>query len=1476
MKKIVLSVGLLLAACPTFAQRIGQQLGRGVVAVNGSKGVLVSWRKLQQDPDSATYNVYLKSGGSYSKLNAEPLHVTNYSSTLSAIPYGSELAVTVVDKEGKESEKSTSFKLKDNGMKNCFVNIDFETQVLDPNKYFAKYVWPADLNGDGEMNEYIVDRLCNTDTDNPVDGNTTSGSRHKLQAYDADGKCLWTISLGPNVDIDAGQNDMVTVWDINCDGKAEVLIKSSDGTQFWDAASGTFGKYAKGSAIADTDGDGIVDYSDASNTKRNPPFYISVVDGMTGKEIDCAELNYAEVTDGKDQYSRDNRAYYMDNKGYYEMGGHFVIAYTDGVHPSLMMECLDRTKADQKHHNYVFAFGYNWQNGKPTNFSHTYTWSRNDKTPWPAEFHGLRGGDVDGDGIDELIEGGYAVNPTKGMVMSAGIGHGDRFRVSDIDPERPGMEVFAIQQSSLCGMYLYDAATGEHIKEWYMPSVCDVGRAECMDVDPEHKGYEIYSTLANMYDCKGNVIKEYGAMEGPYPYESIWWDGDLGREVIASNGGSGWNCNMLVSEYNDVKSYNRYAEFSKDSGWKVHGTSGARPAYVGDCVGDWREEVFLLKQGEGDAPESTGFVGYTTEHASDYAITCLQQDPHYALDCTARGYYQSPNTDYYLGYDMPAPPIHPVIVADARWKSGNTLGNGTQLASYDLSSTVSMQAGKSLLFDISGDNKQVINLNGEVKPSAVYLMNPKGHDYQLAGTGSFAGDMNLYKSMQGSVEIAANLNHTGKNVISEGTLAVEGTIMGMVELQARGTLAGNPIIKGELQFEGALNYEGCRLSPGTEKNPYGQITVAHDLTINQAIYVEENIKSEGEKQQDRFVVLGNLKITSPITFTIVPAETKLAIGSYELAECTGTLEVDVKQVSVRGLSGVAYEVAKEGNKLMLHVDKMRDAANGVRWTGEESTAWDFKTKNFILDGNKTTFVNEDGVVFGDEAKNRNVVLNDKIELGSLTFDFNEGVYKLSGTGGVSGSTDLMKKGNGELQINLQNSDFTGKTLVTGGTLTVSNLSIAKSAGDLGATTADKENLQITDATLKMAAKNSTTDREMLIHGTVTFDVSDAGGSLSLKGLVYGEDATLVKTGPGQLNFTYPAECPVANFVLREGKVSQGNYKSDMCKADGKVTFQGGEFRQIENKTFNTMPIYTHPTQVEGTGNKITGSYRSQIKGSMSGDGEMTIVSGGVRCDVMTDFSAFTGKLIASGTQWRMVDVSDMKQATLYIAEKSQVGHYVSGSGTSKEDVETYIGKLEADAATADLSKGYYNVGYNNEDALFAGKITAKKFRKYGKGTQTLTSTSNKTDIWVEEGTLYSKNAKTTGILTVDSKAVFTGFMTCKSVTLNDAILRPKVEEGTTLNVGDEVQMFKTTGVAGISGTYTIDGNGYEWDDSELLTEGKLKVKAISTGIEQITVDSLVDVYTLDGVLFKHQVKYGELKKQLAPGLYIVNGKKVVF
>ena len=278
----------------------------------------------------------------------------------------------------------------------------------------------------------------------------------------------------------------------------------------------------------------------------------------SGAETDCAEVKYEELTDGVDHYTRNNRADYMesdDRRAFAFMEAKFVIAYFDGVHPSLGVETYNRTK-DKTHHYYMMAWGYDWQEGKPSNWHHYYTWSRNDKRPYPAEFHQLRVADVDGDGIDEILEGGFGVNPVKGMVYSAGIGHGDRFDVSDIDPDRPGMEVFAIQQSDLLGQVLYDAATGEHIKEWYLPSVYDVGRGRCIDVDSSVKGYEIYSLLPNLYDCKGNVLKEG---ETPFPQEAIWWDGDLQRELIGSPGGSDYGTNVMIQKYDGT----RLIQFSK-------------------------------------------------------------------------------------------------------------------------------------------------------------------------------------------------------------------------------------------------------------------------------------------------------------------------------------------------------------------------------------------------------------------------------------------------------------------------------------------------------------------------------------------------------------------------------------------------------------------------------------------------------------------------------------------------------------------------------------------------------------------------------------------------------------------------------------------------------------------------------------------------------------------------------------------------
>src|SRR5574344_1333541 len=1526
-KLITFFLMVLLLPVAANAQRIQQKMDRSVVAATrDNNNVLVTWRKFAQDPDGCTYNLYKRSVGAtaYVKVNTTPITKTNFSSTMSVIPLNTELAVTSLC-NGNESAKSDSFVFKKQAYPNVFVDIDFETKVLNPNDYKVKYVWPVDLNGDGLMNEFIIDRLyAVTDDNDNVDDSTktaTAATQHKLQAYTSTGKCLWTIDMGPNVNIDAGQNDMVLAYDINCDGKAEVIIKSSDGTRFWDSTNNTWGKYVFGGTNPDTDGDGLVDYCVSTNTKRNPPFYVSVINGMTGEEITSAELDYSQVHDGVDSYSRDNRSDYMNNLGYYQMGGHFAICYFDGIHPSLAMECLDRTSAGQTHHNYVFAFGYDWNGSTPSNFHHYYTWSRNDKTPWPAEFHQLRVCDVDGDGIDEMLQGGYGVNTKKGMVFSAGIGHGDRYRVSDIDPERPGLETFAIQQSDLLGELLYDAATGEHIKELYLSSVADVGRGECMDVDSTHKGYEFYSTMANLYDCKGHVIK---AGDTPFPYEGIWWNGDLAREVLSSPGGKGYASNVMLTTYGG----SRLAQFSSESSWITHAGPAVRAAFIGDMTGDWREEVILMKQ---NSTTSTGIVGYTTNYPTDYSLYCLQEDPHYRLDCTTRGYYQSPNTDFYLGYDMPNPPMPADMVADLRWKSGSAWSaSGSGFTSFDMGKTESYADAKSVIFDISGDNASAIAINGTLKPGDVYVMSPKGHDYTFGGTGTLSGTMNLYKSMQGTATFDNNMAYTGKTVVSEGRLNINGTVAGPVSLLAKGTLGGNATLNGDVTFEGALNYEGCRLMPGTDDNKYGVITFGKSITIPGNVYIEENLTTSGTAKCGKIAVKGDLTFKGTNTFTINSAETKPAAGSYVLAECSGTLTVDTNNITIRNLNGVAYYVSSKGGQLLLVIEPTRDAANGVVWTGSTSSVWDYRTKNFAYNNAASTFVSDDQVVFGNDASQRAITINEKMVTNGVTFNFDDGTYTLGGDGAISGDGGVTKSGKGELIVNMENNDYTGATVVKEGTLTVSTFADAGKASSIGASSSDASNLQIYGgATLKLNAYNMATNHSVTLPSdTATVNISNASGSLSLNGIVTG-NGYLIKTGAGQLNFNYAGENPFAGVILKQGMIAQGDRSASFGKVGSPMILAGGSVSLVANTTFTVIPCYDYvATVVDGTSNIINGSFRSYIKGSFSGSGTLTINSGGERCDIFSDFSKFAGTVNAGGS-WRLINATDLSKAAVVMATGSSIGHYTSGSYTTVNSLVSKFGSLASAATDATVAYGSYETGYNNQDATFAGLLNATQVTKYGTGKWILTNSGSTANLIVRGGILDVENGTSNGAVSTNSIRVYadaqvagTGETSgiilykgatmgagknqyCGTLTANGNVtaysvstilckvnaytngkfvingnivhggdtIRLQIDAAKSFNVGDQITLFTVSGTH--KGTFVIDGGGYAWDSSTLLTDGKLKVAKLPDGIKEISADKDVDVYTTDGFLLRKCIKYKDALEGLKKGIYIVDGIKVV-
>ena len=1535
MKKIIITslMTALIAVQATEAQRLQQPLERSVVAVNRSgstirsvtgaagQGNLISWRKLAQEPEGTTYNVYRRTKGAtnYTKMNAQPLKVTNY--VPSTLTSNTEYAVTAITPDGVEGPMSRPFLYKTQAYPNVWFDFNFDNNVIKRDDYRTKYCWPMDLDGNGEFDAVVVDRLFagatgSDDAENQSDNISTT--THKIQAYKFDGTLLWTVDMGPNVNICAGQNDMVLAYDINCDGKCEVIIRSSDGTRFWNKQGETWGKYVGGKDTPDTDGDGITDYR--MQTTYNPPFYISVIDGQTGAELCYNELKYEDLTEpGGDAYRRNNRSSYM-SFGYGAMEGHYGIAYLDGIHPSLIMECEDRDTGKQ-HHGYVLTWGFDWAAGTPANWQHTHTWVRNPIRPYCSEFHQIRILDGDGDGCDEMWAGGYGVNPAQNYYVSTGIGHGDRFVISDIDPDRPGLEGYAIQQSALLGQLLYDTRTAERIKEWYLPSVYDVGRGACLDIDDSHKGYEILSYVDEyVYDCKG---EKTGQTRSGTMFEGIWWDGRLQREWLNSPGGSGVGTNLMVTRVLG----DRLCEFSQESNWATHANTGTRPAFMGDLTGDWREEVILAKQG---TDSSTGLVGYTTNIPTNYSIYCLQQDPHYRLDCTTRGYYQHPNTGFYLGGDMPLPPLPPVFETDLRW--GN---NG--FTNFDMTQTAELAEGKSVMFDIAGNNSSTITTDAAFNAPCVYIMNPRGHDYAFLGHHKqlTTGSGTLIKSMQGKATLICDLGHTGPTIISEGTLEVErNSIAGPVELRARGTLSGSVTLQDTITFEGALNYEGCRLMPG-----FPGILSKKSMVLPGNVYLEIStqklLTTNGEPNG---YVCGTLYVEGDLTFKNTNYITvNLASNNaerYTIAQCSGTLTCDLTKLKTRGLEGINYDFEIEDNKrLVLVINATRAPAENVVWTGNESNLWDYKAQNFSLNG-ATAFVAGDAPVFNEEGTQKTITLNEMMVTSGVTFD--SGKYVLSGEGGISGEGGVTINSDANVTLNMKYSDYTGVTTVNkGGTLTIPNFYDGGQKSAIGAATAKAGNLVLNGGTLVLSKDNMGTDRIITLTDTATIRIALSNSALSLKGQVRGT-GYLIKDGAGQLNFTYGGANPFAGVIVKKGIIAQGAWNATFGKSGSPMVLSGGEVHQIDVNSTSTIPEYNYVTTVvEGTTNKIVGSSRGRINGSFSGAGNLTIRTRYVRCDVGANFSQFEGKLTASGAGGNfrlMTNVTDMSKAQLVIDAGTYMAHFGSGSG-SEATATTKIGSLSSASTATDATLGgsgsTYHIGYRGDDTSFYGLLKAAKIVKVGDGRLTLLTPGHTSPITVSGGTLelynttnsiMTTNAITveggmlsgtgmaqtvvvkrggtirgglsiynTGVLRINGNLTYqTGATTLVNlssggntrITVNGKIthvgdtLLIRVPAGRQLSVGDEIQVY-TTGFSGATGDVNIkcesEDATYDFDTSALNTEGKVIVSGVISGIRQIlSPGTPVDVFSTGGVQLRSGVSYGQALSRLPSGIYVIS------
>ncbi|MBP2412371.1 hypothetical protein JOF48_001170 [Arthrobacter stackebrandtii] len=392
------------------------------------------------------------------------------------------------------------------------------------------------------------------------------------------------------------------------------------------------------------------------------PEYLTVFDSATGKELQTVPYEPGRGDDGLMWGDYAMARIEPGNRVDRFLAG---VAYLDGEHPSAVFA--------RGYYTRTTMATYDW-NGK----SLTQRWmidsghapmsnpfndsphGRDGTDPTYGKittqgFHSLSAADVDGDGRQEIVYGSATIDDDGSVLYSshdtmpagsadpgadARLGHGDAMHVADIDPNRPGLEIFTVHEGGTWAPYgsaLRDAATGEILFGAY--SGKDTGRGMIGDVRSDVPGMEVWSSMPGGTEASGLLSSAGTILSAATPGtdQSIRWSANLTTAIVNGSGEAtptidSWEQGrMLIA-----------------TGTRTNNGTKGTASLVADVLGDWREELLVR------TADSGALRIFTSTEVTSHKLTTPMHDPQYRVEVARQNttYNQPSYTSYYLASDM--------------------------------------------------------------------------------------------------------------------------------------------------------------------------------------------------------------------------------------------------------------------------------------------------------------------------------------------------------------------------------------------------------------------------------------------------------------------------------------------------------------------------------------------------------------------------------------------------------------------------------------------------------------------------------------------------------------------------------------------------------------------------------------------------------------------------------------------------------